>query len=67
MQLLMCFVRLLACCYGSADSDTLPVPDRTQHIFNEIALGGRSVVNLWSAVFNGYRNCEGHIKGGVQG
>lgn len=27
-----------------------PVPNRTQHIFNEIALGGRSVVNLCSVV-----------------
>lgn len=41
------------CCYGSVDSDTLPSPNRTQHIFNEIALGGRSVVNLWSVVLNG--------------
>lgn len=43
------------CCYGSVDSDTLPIPNRTQHIFNEIALGGRSVVNLWSAVFSGWQ------------
>lgn len=41
------------CCYGSVDSDTLPNPNRMQHIFNEIALGGRSVVNLWSVVLNG--------------
>ncbi len=43
------------CCYGSVDSDTLPNPKRTQHIFNEIALGGRSVVNLWSVVLNGFQ------------